>query len=75
MGKLVPVQAKGFKLRIGKYHFRFWSGGFEYGDHCGGRIILFPWGKPAKILGDPTPYEGAVTKDYIGMQNNKDDKR
>lgn len=35
----------GWKIKIGKYKFRIWSNGFEYGDHLGGRVYFFPWTK------------------------------
>ncbi len=35
----------GFKLRLGQYHFRLWSKGFEFGNKFGGRTYFFPWVK------------------------------
>lgn len=42
-----PAKSNGFKLEIGKYKFRLWNWGFEFGNNFGGRVFFFPW----------TPYE------------------
>ncbi len=37
--------ARGLKFRLGRYHFRLWWRGFEYGDNLGGRVRFFPWAR------------------------------
>lgn len=44
------VTAKGLKFRFSKWHLRIWWKGFEYGNHLGGRVVFFPWGKPKAPL-------------------------
>ena len=44
----------GLKFKIGKYKFRFWKSGFEYGTNSGGRVIFYPWVKVGKKLTDQT---------------------
>lgn len=36
-------EAKGLKLRIGRWRFRLWKYGFEWGNNLGGRVVFFPW--------------------------------
>lgn len=38
-------EATGLKFRIGKWRFRFWKYGWEYGDNLGGRMFFWPWRK------------------------------
>lgn len=35
----------GFRIKFGRYHFRIWKSGFEYGNELGGRVFFFPWVK------------------------------
>lgn len=42
-------EARGFKLRIGKYHFRLWRYGMEIGDNLGGRVWFFPWAPTTRV--------------------------
>jgi len=39
----IASTAKGFTIKIGQYHVRFWSTGFEYGNKFGGRVFSWYW--------------------------------
>ena len=41
----VPMQVKGWTLRLGRFHIRIWTRGIEWGDQFGGRMKLFPWAR------------------------------
>lgn len=38
-----PVFATGLKFKIGKYNFRIWKTGWEFGDSKEGRMFFFWW--------------------------------
>jgi len=35
--------ARGLKLTVGRWRFRLWLNGFEWGNRFGGRVYFFPW--------------------------------